>query len=327
MSDALLVVDNLHVELPTPQGRASVLRNLSFTLEQGGKLGLIGESGSGKSMTALALMGLLPAGAAIGGMIRFAEQNLAELRESEFRSLRGNRIAMTFQEPMTALNPVHQVGRQIAEPLRRHRGLGRAEAERRAVDLLDRVGIADAARRAHSYPHQMSGGQRQRVLLAMALACQPDLLIADEPTTALDATVARQILALLDELVHEQRMGLLLISHDLDAVAGTVDRVAVMYGGMIVEQGPTEAVFGQRTHPYTRGLFAARPVLDDARINRRARPLLPTIPGQVPDLGGFGAGCPFIGRCALASDICAELPPDVAVGPAHHAACVKVEPA
>ena len=327
MSDALLVVDNLHVELPTPQGRASVLRNLSFTLEQGGKLGLIGESGSGKSMTALALMGLLPAGAAIGGMIRFAEQNLAELRESEFRSLRGNRIAMTFQEPMTALNPVHQVGRQIAEPLRRHRGLGRAEAERRAVDLLDRVGIADAARRAHSYPHQMSGGQRQRVLLAMALACQPDLLIADEPTTALDATVARQILALLDELVHEQRMGLLLISHDLDAVAGTVDRVAVMYGGMIVEQGPTEAVFGQRTHPYTRGLFAARPVLDDARINRRARPLLPTIPGQVPDLGGFGAGCPFIGRCALASDICAEMPPDVAVGPAHHAACVKVEPA
>jgi peptide/nickel transport system ATP-binding protein len=278
-------------------------------------------------MTALALMGLLPAGAAIGGMIRFAEQNLAELRESEFRSLRGNRIAMTFQEPMTALNPVHQVGRQIAEPLRRHRGLGRAEAERRAVDLLDRVGIADAARRAHSYPHQMSGGQRQRVLLAMALACQPDLLIADEPTTALDATVARQILALLDELVHEQRMGLLLISHDLDAVAGTVDRVAVMYGGMIVEQGPTDAVFGQRAHPYTRGLFAARPVLDDARINRRARPLLPTIPGQVPDLGGFGGGCPFIGRCALASDICAEMPPDVAVGPAHHAACVKVEPA
>lgn len=327
MSEALLVVDNLHVELATPQGRTSVLRRLSFTLEQGGKLGLIGESGSGKSMTALALMGLLPAGAAIGGMIRFAEQNLAELRESEFRSLRGNRIAMTFQEPMTALNPVHQVGRQIAEPLRRHRGLGRAEAERRAVDLLDRVGIADAARRAHSYPHQMSGGQRQRVLLAMALACQPDLLIADEPTTALDATVARQILALLDELVHEQRMGLLLISHDLDAVAGTVDRVAVMYGGMIVEQGPTDAVFGQRAHPYTRGLFAARPVLDDARINRRARPLLPTIPGQVPDLGGFGGGCPFIGRCALASDICAEMPPDVAVGPAHHAACVKVEPA
>ncbi len=319
---ALLEVSGLRISLPTRRGRALAVRGLDFSLARGDTLGLIGESGCGKSLTALALMGLLPEGAQASGSIRFDGQELLGLDDRALCRLRGNRMAMVFQEPMTALNPVHAIGRQVAEPLRLHQGLTARQARAEAVALLERVGIAQAAQRLDAYPHQFSGGQRQRITIAMALACGPDLLIADEPTTALDVTLQRQILELIRGLVAERGMALVLISHDLGVIAQTVRRTLVMYGGTVVESGPTRAVFGAQAHPYTQGLFAARPQFGAARVPG-AR--LPTIAGTVPELADLPPGCPFAGRCPRTIAAChAALPPAVALGADHEARCIRL---
>ncbi|HEY8358824.1 MAG TPA: ABC transporter ATP-binding protein [Ramlibacter sp.] len=318
---ALLEVQDLSVELQTHRGPAFAVRNVNFALERGASLGLIGESGCGKSMTAMALMGLLPENARVTGSIRFDGKELVGLPERDLCALRGDRIGMIFQEPMTALNPVHSIGRQVAEPLRLHRGMSAADARKEAIALLDRVGIPDAARRIDAYPHQFSGGQRQRITIAMALACGPDLLIADEPTTALDVTIQRQILDLIRELVAERGMALMLISHDLGVIAQNVQRMLVMYGGSVVESGPTASVFAHRMHPYTLGLFGARPGLRSARGRR-----LETIPGTVPELVDLPQGCPFAGRCRFTIPECnLELPPPYEVAPGHRARCIRLD--
>ncbi len=318
----LLEVQNLAITLQTQRGAVRAVHDLGFTLARGETVGLIGESGCGKSLTALALMGLLPDGASVRGSIRFDGQELLALPDKTLCQLRGNRMAMVFQEPMSALNPVHSIGRQVAEPLRLHQGLSARQARTQAMELLERVGIARAAERLDAYPHQFSGGQRQRITIAMALACGPDLLIADEPTTALDVTVQRQILELLAGLVAERGMALILISHDLGVIAQSVARTLVMYGGTVVESGPTRAVFGAMAHPYTQGLFAARPRLGAARV---AGERLPTIAGSVPDLADLPAGCPFAGRCPRTLDAChAALPPAVALGAGHEARCIRL---
>ena len=316
----LLDVQDLRVTLQTSAGPADALRGVSFSLPRGGTLGLIGESGCGKSITALALMGLLPDGARVSGSIRLNGQELTALNEAAMCRLRGHRIGMVFQEPMTALNPLHTVGHQIAEPLRLHLGLSRSAAQAEALRLLQRVQLPQAAQRLSAYPHQLSGGQRQRVVIAIALACGPKLLIADEPTTALDVTIQREVLELIKELVREDGMGLLLISHNLGVMADTVERLLVMYGGTVVESGPTAAVFQRLAHPYTRGLFAARP-----RLGLRRGTRLPTIPGRVPALAEMPVGCPFADRCERVIDACRAAPPAaVAVGPQHEARCLRI---
>ena len=296
---SLLEVNHLSVQLLTPRGPAQAVRDTSFSLARGETLGLIGESGCGKSITALSLMGLLPDNATMDGSIRFDGHELVGASDDSLRCLRGNRIGMIFQEPMTALNPVHTVGHQVAEPLRLHRAASRQDARRQAITLLDRVGIANAAGRFDAYPHQFSGGQRQRITIAMALACGPDLLIADEPTTALDVTLQGQILDLISDLVQERDMALILISHDLGVIAQNAARMMVMYGGSVVESGPTHAVFAHMAHPYTQGLFAARPQVGAVRGAR-----LTTIAGTVPELIDLPQGCPFSDRCAFAVATC-----------------------
>ncbi len=319
--DLLLDVRDLRVHLNTARGPADALRGIDLQIRRGETVGLIGESGCGKSMTALALMGLLPHGAVASGSIRLHGQELVGAGDAALCALRGNRLGMVFQEPMTALNPLHTIGAQVAEPLRQHRGLSRTAARAEALRLLERVRLPQAAQRLDAYPHQLSGGQRQRVMIAAALACGPDLLIADEPTTALDVTIQREILDLIDELVRESGMALLLISHDLGVMAQRVQRVQVMYGGTVAECGPTAAVFGRLAHPYTRGLFAARPRLG---LSRRQR--LATIPGRVPELADLPAGCPFADRCSWVVPACtAALPPLVAVGEGHAARCIRVD--
>jgi peptide/nickel transport system ATP-binding protein len=271
-------------------------------------------------MTALALMGLLPEAARTRGSVRVDGRDLLTLPEDKLCRLRGDRVAMIFQEPMTALNPVQTVGHQVAEPLILHRGASRSAARAEALRLLERVRIPEARRRLDAYPHQLSGGQRQRVMIAMALACGPDLLIADEPTTALDVTVQARILDLIVEIVEETGMALILVSHDLGVVAETVDDVVVMYGGTVVERAPVADLFRRRAHPYTRGLFAARPTLAD-RPER-----LPAIPGAVPGPAELPPGCRFAGRCPLTIPDCAAGPPPmVAVGERHEAACIRIE--
>ncbi len=319
----LLDVKNLSVGLQTQRGPADAVRDINFSLERGETLGLVGESGCGKSITALALMGLLPENASVRGSICFDGHELLSLPDDAMRQIRGNRIGMIFQEPMTALNPVHTIGAQVAEPLRLHRGLSKNEARKQVIELLQRVGIANAAKRVDAYPHQFSGGQRQRITIAMALACGPDLLIADEPTTALDVTVQGQILDLIHDLVQERSMALILISHDLGVIAQNVSRMLVMYGGGVVETGPTASVFANRAHPYTLGLFGARPRLQQAGTGP-AR--LTTIPGIVPELIDLPDGCPFSDRCAFAVPHCAEeRPPPVSIGPDHSASCFRIE--
>ena len=316
----LLEVSDLQVCLPTARGMACPVRGVGFTLERGDTLGLIGESGCGKSMTALALLGLLPDGAVVSGSIRFDGQELVGLPDAALQRLRGNRIGMVFQEPMTALNPLHRIGHQVAEPLRRHRGLGARAAEREAIALLERVGLPDAAQRIGAYPHQFSGGQRQRITIAMALACGPDLLIADEPTTALDVTLQQQILDLIRSLVAERGMALVLISHDLAVIAHNVRRMLVMYGGTVVESGPTATVFAERLHPYTQGLWAARPQLG----TRGAR--LATIAGTVPELLDLPPGCPFAGRCAFTTGACfTTVPAPTELPGGHTVRCIRLD--
>jgi peptide/nickel transport system ATP-binding protein len=319
----LLDVTDLRVTLQTSRGPADALRGISFSMARGDTVGLIGESGCGKSITALALMGLLPEGAQVSGAIRLAGQELTTLDEAALCALRGAKMGMVFQEPMTALNPLHTIGRQIAESLRLHRRLSAREARAEALRLLERVQLPQAAQRLDAYPHQLSGGQRQRVVIAIALACGPDLLIADEPTTALDVTIQREVLDLIAELVAEDGMGLLLISHDLGVMAQTVRRLLVMYAGTVVESGATAEVFARLAHPYTRGLFSARPRIGLARGTR-----LSTIPGKVPELADMPSGCPFAERCSQAEERCrAADPPNVEVAPGHLARCVKAEAA
>ncbi len=317
----LLQVDHLSVKLHTHRGPGFAVRDMSFSLDKGDTLGLVGESGCGKSISAMALLGLLPENAEITGSIRLDGVELTSKSEREMCAIRGNRIGMIFQEPMTALNPVHRIGRQVAEPLRLHRGLSQAAAHTEAVALLHRVGIADAQRRIDAYPHQFSGGQRQRITIAMALACEPDLLIADEPTTALDVTIQKQILELISDLVAERGMALMLISHDLGVIAQNVSRMLVMYGGSVVESGPTDLVFANPMHPYTLGLLGARPGLRSQKGQR-----LTTIAGTVPDLVDLPPGCPFAGRCTLTIPEChVAVPPPYGLDPGHQARCIRLD--
>jgi peptide/nickel transport system ATP-binding protein len=306
----LLEVSNLRIRLQTHRGSADAVRGVNFALGRGETLGLIGESGCGKSLTAMALMGLLPDSAEVSGSIQFDGQELVGRSDAQMCQLRGHRIGMVFQEPMTALNPVHTIGRQVAEPLRRHLGLDASTARQQAIALLDRVGIPSAAQRFDAYPHQFSGGQRQRITIAMALACGPDLLIADEPTTALDVTIQQQILDLISDLVAERHMALILISHDLGVISQNVDRMLVMYGGSVVESGPTASVFAAMAHPYTRGLLAARPQMG-AQRSPMAR--LATIAGTVPELVDLPTGCTFAGRCSFTAQACHSTRPQATV--------------
>jgi oligopeptide/dipeptide ABC transporter ATP-binding protein len=314
MNEPLLRVANLSTDFKTDRGTAHAVRDVSFSLERGETLGLVGESGCGKSVTALSILRLLPeppAGILEGSRILFRGEDLLKADQARLREVRGAGIGMVFQEPMTSLNPVLRIGDQVAETIRHHEGGGSETVRARVVGLLDRVGIPEPDVRYTSYPHQLSGGMRQRVMLAIALACGPDLLIADEPTTALDVTIQAQILALLKDLQQELGMALLLISHDLAVVSQVADRVAVMYAGQIVERGSAEDLFSSPTHPYTQGLLRALPRLDSA-----PGPLA-AIPGQVPDPRETAPGCSFAPRCPEAMPRCtADVPPEFTDGEA-----------
>ncbi|MEQ9814634.1 MAG: ABC transporter ATP-binding protein [Azospirillaceae bacterium] len=320
--DALLAIENLSVSLPGDQGPRRVLRGLDLEVERGQTYGIVGESGSGKSITALAVMGLLPDRARVEGRVLFDGHDLAQADERAMCRIRGNRIGMVFQEPMTALNPAHAIGRQIAESVILHEGASRKTARARALDLLDLAGIPDPASRIDDYPHQLSGGQRQRVVIAIALACRPDLLIADEPTTALDVTVQAQILELLTDLTERLGMSLILISHDLGVVASLCQRTAVLYAGRLVEEGPTAALLARHAHPYTAGLMAARP-----RLTARAGERLTAIRGTLPDPESVPAGCIFAARCPYVIDDCRAAEPALheAGDGGHVARCIRLE--
>ena len=331
----LLAIRNLNIAFPA-QGRMgtgeaavlSAVRDLTLSIAPGEVLGLVGESGSGKSITSLAIMRLLPPQARVSGEILFAEngsapRNLASLDDESMRQLRGSRIAMIFQEPMTALNPVMRVGDQIAEAVLAHQSLSKSEAQRRAVDAMNDVAIPEAARRARDYPYQLSGGMRQRIMIAMAIVNRPTMLIADEPTTALDVTIQAQILELLAELRSKFGLAMLFISHDLAVVSQVADRVAVMYAGCLVELGAKPDIFTSPAHPYTRGLLHAVPDLS----TDRTRPL-ETIEGTVPALHAMLPGCTFEPRCEFRIPQCAHaLPPLVEVSTGHWARCPVVNPA
>ena len=294
------------------------LRGIDLVVGPGETVGLVGESGCGKSVTWLAALGLLPGRARIGGSVRLADAELIGASAPTLDRVRGGRIAMIFQDPSSSLNPVHRIGRQITEALSLHRGLSGAAARAEAKRLLDQVGIPDAARRMDSWPHELSGGQNQRVMIAIALAGRPELLVADEPTTALDVTIQAQILDLLQQLRRETGMALVLISHDLGVVAETCDRVCVMYAGRIVEEAPTEGLFRSPRHPYTQGLLGALPPIDGPR--RR----LSAIPGSVPEPWALPPGCAFAPRCAHRVEACdAALPAISTLEPGHRAACLR----
>ncbi len=315
----LLSIRNLKTYFQTGRGIVKAIDGIDLDIERGETLALVGESGCGKSMTALSILRLVPdPGRIVGGEIRFEGQDLLRLPEPELRRIRGNRISMIFQEPMTSLNPVFRIGEQIAEALRLHRGMKRGEALTAAAELLTQVGIPEAGMRLADYPHQLSGGLRQRVMIAMALACDPALLIADEPTTALDVTIQAQIMDLLSDLQRERGMATLLISHDLGVVAESADRVAIMYAGLIVETATTGDIFGEPLHPYTRGLLDCIPKLGEKR--RRLNP----IPGQVPDIANLPAGCAYAERCPLADDGCRRQVPALReLRPGHAVRCRK----
>jgi peptide/nickel transport system ATP-binding protein len=325
MSDsALLSVEDLRTCFRTEEGTVRAVDGVSFALNPGETLGIVGESGCGKSVTALSIMRLLSKNAQItSGRILLEGRDLLGLSESEMRDFRGNRIGMIFQEPMTSLNPVHTIGEQIAEAVRIHRKVSRSSALTRAEEVLHLVRIPDAKRRMRDYPHQFSGGMRQRAMIAMALACSPRLLIADEPTTALDVTIQAQILRLMLELKERIGAAILMITHDLGVVAETCQRVLVMYAGEIVEEAPVEALFDHPAHPYTRGLMASIPRGADSRRRR-----LPEIPGVVPSLTRSFPGCTFAPRCPLAIDKCRTTKPALrAIAPGHYVACIRAETA
>ena len=315
---SLLSVRDLKTSFFTSRGEVQALRGVSFDVRPGEILGIVGESGSGKSITCMSVLRLLKsAGRVIGGEALFEGRDLLKLDDEDLRQLRGNEIAMIFQDPMTSLNPTLSVGEQVMETILRHRKVTRAEARQRAIELFELVRIPNAAERLKAYPHQFSGGMRQRVMIAMALSCDPKLLIADEPTTALDVTIQRQILALLKELQSRLGMAVILITHDLGVIAEVTDRVLVMYGGMAMEQGPVREVFARPSHPYTRGLLASIPKL---REGMHAR--LTPIPGSPPDMLRPPKGCPFAPRCPQAMLQCeAAMPPLFDIGTEHDARC------
>jgi peptide/nickel transport system ATP-binding protein len=321
---ALLEVRDLHTQFDTLDGVVRAVDGVSFDLSTGETLGIVGESGCGKSVTALSILRLIPpeTGRISAGSILFEGNDLAKLGEQEMKRLRGHRISMIFQEPMTSLNPVLTIGTQIAENVVRHLGVSWKTARERSREMLDLVRISDSQRRLDEYPHQLSGGMRQRVMIAMALSCDPQVLIADEPTTALDVTVQAQILDLMLELKEKTGTAIVLITHDLGVVAETTQRVVVMYAGRKVEEAPVMALFDNPLHPYTRGLMRAIPRLDLDLEEAGGRPRLQEIPGLVPRLTQPIVGCAFASRCELATDRCrAEVPPVVDAGGGHTVAC------
>jgi oligopeptide transport system ATP-binding protein len=322
VSEPLLSVEDLRVRFRTDRGHVHAVNGISFDIAPGETLGLVGESGCGKSVTSLAVLGLLARnGEVTGGRAVFEGRDLIGLSDSQLRRVRGREVGMIFQDPMTSLNPVLTIGRQLREAIETHLGLGRGEATARAAELLDQVGIPSAKARLRDYPHQFSGGMRQRAMIAMALACSPKLLIADEPTTALDVTIQAQILDLLRTLVAEYDSALILITHDLGVVAGMCSRVAVMYAGLLVETGSTDQIFERPRHPYTLGLLTSIPRLDQAR--RALRP----IEGVPPNLAEPPGACPFAPRCAYrVEQSLLAVPPLVEVERGHHVACFNPVP-
>jgi oligopeptide/dipeptide ABC transporter ATP-binding protein len=306
IGEPLLAVKNLKTYIPTPKGEINPVNDVSFSINKGEIVALVGESGSGKSVSSLSIMGLNASAIKYKeeSQIFFKGQDLLKLKEKQMRKIRGDRIAMIFQDPMFSLNPVHPIGRQIAESIVLHKKVKYREAEKRALDLLNKVGIPDAQRRLKDYPHQLSGGMRQRVMIAMALACDPELLIADEPTTALDVTIQAQILDLLRNLQLEFGISILLITHDLGVVAETADRVLVMYCGKIVEEGTVEEIFENPLHPYTKGLMDSVP-----ELYGKTKEKLDAIPGIVPNPLELPAGCNFVTRCEFATEKCMQSEP------------------
>ena len=321
--EPLLSVEDLRVQFWTGGGTVYAVNGISFEIAPGETLGIVGESGCGKSVTALSLLGLLPrAGRVKGGTARFDDRDLLQLKDRELRKLRGKEIGMIFQDPMTSLNPVLTIGRQLREPLEEHFGMSRKQATARAAELVERVGIPSPKARLSDYPHQFSGGMRQRAMIAMALACKPKLMIADEPTTALDVTIQAQILALLRELVTEENTALILITHDLGVVAGMCERVNVMYAGMFMETGSAEQLFEQPRHPYTLGLLQSVPRLDAAR-----RTKLQAIEGAPRNMLEPPSACPFQPRCRYEVELSSqEVPPLVEIEPGHQVACFNPVP-
>jgi peptide/nickel transport system ATP-binding protein len=318
---ALLEIDQLQTHFRTPDGVNRAVDGVSFQIEAGQTLAVVGESGCGKSVTAMSILRLIPEPPGkIAGAIRFQGRNLLDLSDREMRAIRGNDISMIFQEPMTSLNPVLTIGRQIGETLRLHQGLGSQEAEARAVEMLNLVGIPEPRQRVTEYPHQLSGGMRQRVMIAIALACSPKLLIADEPTTALDVTIQAQILDLMRDLKARVGAAIMLITHDLGVVAEVADQVVVMYAGRKVEEAPVRQLFANPRHPYTRGLLGAVPKLGSSLTGTTTR--LAEIPGLVPSLKQRIVGCVFAGRCPHTTDLCRAVAPGLEEkSPGHIAAC------
>ncbi|MGZ9719402.1 ABC transporter ATP-binding protein [Rhizobium miluonense] len=319
----LVQISNLCVDFSSRHHTARALHGVNLSIHRGETLGIVGESGCGKSITWMASLGLLGANARVDGSVKLDDREILGLPEPQLNAIRGGRVAMIFQDPTSSLNPLHQIGWQLTEALALHRNLRGAEARKEAERLLDRVGIANARRRLGEYPHEFSGGMNQRVMIAMALAGDPELLVADEPTTALDATIQAQILDLLDDLRRERNMALVLISHDLGMVSEMTERVVVMYCGRVVEDTPTSALFSRPAHPYTRGLIAALPDLDGPR--RR----LVAIPGTVPPPDRLPPGCPFTPRCPAAMTTCAQAVPALRAVDgqvAHRAACMLMSP-
>lgn len=321
MAAKLLEVRNLKTSFKTEEGVIPSVNGVSFTVNRGETLAVVGESGSGKSVTSLSIMGLVGApGRVTDGEIRLEGRNLLGLSKKELRKIRGNEISMIFQEPMSSLNPVFTVGNQVREAILQHRKASKAEAARLSIEMLERVGIPGAAKVAASFPHQLSGGMRQRVMIAMALACRPKLLIADEPTTALDVTIQAQILQLIAELSREENTGVILITHDLGVVAEMADRVAVMYAGEVVEEASVFDLFARPGHPYTIGLLGSLPRLDEQRER------LDSIAGTVPDMLNMPGGCPFHPRCPYAQEQCARERPELRVKEAgHKVRCLRME--
>ena len=320
VSEELLRVEHLSIEFQTDKGNLRAVDDISYSIAPGKTLGLVGESGCGKSTTALALMGLLPSVAKVSGRAHLGGTDLFTQTEKEWRGVRGNRMAMIFQEPMTALNPVIPIGEQISETLLLHQGLSGKAALERAIEMLDEVGIASARTRAQAYPHQLSGGMRQRAMIAMALACRPSLLIADEPTTALDVTIQAQIMELMLELQDRIGMAIQFISHNLGVVSELADDIIVMYAGRIAERAPAARLFAEPRHPYTVGLINTLPNLQ----HRQSR--LPVIPGGMPNLAVASPGCRFADRCPRVVAQCREqVPPLVTVAPGHDVACFRAD--
>jgi oligopeptide/dipeptide ABC transporter ATP-binding protein len=320
----ILEIEDLQTHFFTPAGAIRAVDGVSYSLRSGETLGVVGESGCGKSVTALSILRLVanPPGRIVGGAIRFEGTNLLDLTETEMERIRGNDISMIFQEPMTSLNPLMTVGRQISEAIVLHQGLSQRDATDQATEMLRRVHIPEPERRVHAYPHQLSGGMRQRVMIAMALSCNPKVLIADEPTTALDVTIQAQILDLMRELQDTLGTAIILITHDMGVVAETADRVVVMYAGRKVEEASVDDLFERPGHPYTKGLLGSIPSLDVAARSNTNRARLTEIKGMVPSLANLPKGCSFAARCSFATDECrAAYPPLVQHEPGHFIAC------